>query len=177
MDSPVWVLVGFRVNVGFGAWKFNCRKVRGLLLRLNMHTAHQRALDRQTITKTSDSEGIAEQSAASVKRVFTQENASQMGSKDLSNPCMVLLWVCQLPFTSPKLRLPHWRIICLITHVTYDTYHAWWFYDIWYHSIFKIQQHLDIFFMEAKKCCNNLNFTSSRKPHCEIQPLLNTLLL
>lgn len=31
MDSPVGVLVGFRVNVGFGAWKFNCRKVRGLL--------------------------------------------------------------------------------------------------------------------------------------------------
>lgn len=70
MDSPVWVLVGFRVNVGFGAWKFNCRKVRGLLLRLNMHTAHQRALDRQTITKTSDSEGIAQQSAAGVRRVF-----------------------------------------------------------------------------------------------------------
>lgn len=32
-----------------------------------MHTAHQRALDRQTITKTSDSEGTAEQSAAGVK--------------------------------------------------------------------------------------------------------------
>lgn len=32
MDSPVRILVGFRVNVGFGAWKFNCRKVRGLLL-------------------------------------------------------------------------------------------------------------------------------------------------
>lgn len=40
MDSPVRVLVGFRVNVRFGAWKFNCRKVRGLLLRLNMHTTH-----------------------------------------------------------------------------------------------------------------------------------------
>lgn len=32
MDGPVGVLVGLRVNVGFGAWKFNCRKVRGLLL-------------------------------------------------------------------------------------------------------------------------------------------------
>ena len=61
MDSPVRVLVRLRVNVGFGAWKFNCRKVRGLLLRLNMHTVHQQALDRQTITKTSDSEVIAEQ--------------------------------------------------------------------------------------------------------------------
>lgn len=37
VHGPVGVLVGFRVDVGFGAWKFNCRKVRGLLLRLNMH--------------------------------------------------------------------------------------------------------------------------------------------
>lgn len=36
MDGPAGVLVGFGVDVGFGAWKFNCRKVRGLLLRLNM---------------------------------------------------------------------------------------------------------------------------------------------
>lgn len=28
MDSSIWVLVGFRVNVGFGAWKFNCNDVR-----------------------------------------------------------------------------------------------------------------------------------------------------
>ncbi len=56
-----------------------------------MHTAHQQAFDRQTITKTSDSEGIAEQSAAGVKRVFTQENSSQMESKDLSNLRVLLL--------------------------------------------------------------------------------------
>lgn len=62
MDSPVRVLVGFRVNVCFGAWKFNCRKVRGLLLRLNMHTA-QKAHDRHTITEGNDSEGIIKQSA------------------------------------------------------------------------------------------------------------------
>lgn len=46
MDSPVWILVGFRVNIGFCAWKFNCRRVRELLLRLNMHAAHkEKALD------------------------------------------------------------------------------------------------------------------------------------
>lgn len=113
MDSPVRVLVGFRVNVGFGAWKFNCRKVRGLLLWLNMHTAHQQALDRQTITKTSDSEGSAEQSAVGVKRVFTQEKSPHIGSKDLSNPCAVLLRGCRLPFAS-------------------HTYRARWFYDTRY---------------------------------------------
>lgn len=26
MDSPVWVFIGFRVNVGFGARKLNCRE-------------------------------------------------------------------------------------------------------------------------------------------------------
>ena len=51
MDSPVRVLVRLRVNVGFGAWKFDCRKVRGLLLRLNMHTVHHRALDRQRLLR------------------------------------------------------------------------------------------------------------------------------
>lgn len=63
MDSSIGVFIGFRVNVRFGAWKFNCRRVRGLLLRLNMHTAHHQALDRQTITEGGDSEGIAKQSA------------------------------------------------------------------------------------------------------------------
>lgn len=38
-----------------------------------MHTVHQQALDRQAITKASDSEGTAQQQAAGVKRVFTQE--------------------------------------------------------------------------------------------------------
>lgn len=70
MDSPVRVLVRLGVNVGFSAWKFDCRKVRGLLLRLNMHTARQKALDRRTITESSDSGGgSAEQRAACVRRV------------------------------------------------------------------------------------------------------------
>lgn len=30
MDSPVWVFIGFRVNVGFGAWEFNCGETGGL---------------------------------------------------------------------------------------------------------------------------------------------------
>lgn len=38
-----------------------------------MHSVHQQVLDRQTITKASDSEGTAQQQAAGVKRVFTQE--------------------------------------------------------------------------------------------------------
>ena len=42
-----------------------------------MHTAHQWMLDRQTITKTSESEGISEQSAAGVKSVFTKDNGKQ----------------------------------------------------------------------------------------------------
>lgn len=42
MDSPVWVFVGFRVNVGFGAWKFNCGEEGGLRRRLNPHMAEQR---------------------------------------------------------------------------------------------------------------------------------------
>lgn len=75
-----------------------------------MHTAHKLALDRQTITKTSDSEGSAEQSAVSVKSVFTQEKSPHRGSKDLSNLCAVLLQGCRLPFAS-------------------HTYRAWWFYD------------------------------------------------
>lgn len=60
MDSPVRVLVGFRVNVCFGAWKFNCRRVRGLLLRLNMHAA-QCGPDSCTIAQGRWSEGITEQ--------------------------------------------------------------------------------------------------------------------
>lgn len=37
MDSPVWVFIGFRVNVGFGAWEFNCGETGGL----DMHRAEQ----------------------------------------------------------------------------------------------------------------------------------------
>lgn len=40
MDSPVWVLIGFWVNVGFGAWKFNCGEVGGL--RAGVKYAHSR---------------------------------------------------------------------------------------------------------------------------------------
>ena len=62
MDSPVRVLVGFRVNVCFGAWKFNCRRVRGLLLRFNMHTVHK-VPDSPYNNKGDDSERITKQSA------------------------------------------------------------------------------------------------------------------
>lgn len=41
MDSPVWVFIGFWVNVGFGAWKFNCGEAGGLRRWLNTHTAEQ----------------------------------------------------------------------------------------------------------------------------------------
>lgn len=131
MDSPVWVLVRLRVNVGFGAWKFDCRKVRGLLLRLNMHTVHQQALDRQTITKANDSAGITEQQAAGVKRVFRQENSSQKGNKDLTNPWFVffflfLNWGC-LHLSPPCSWDYNWRKekktkTCLSGHV--GLYHS-----------------------------------------------------
>lgn len=52
MDSPVWVFIGFRVNVGFGAWEFNCGEAGGL----NMHTA-ELTVDRQTLTELSDKKG------------------------------------------------------------------------------------------------------------------------
>lgn len=52
MDSPVWVFIGFRVNVGFGAWEFNC----GETGELNMHTA-ELPIDRQTLTEQCDKKG------------------------------------------------------------------------------------------------------------------------
>lgn len=60
MDSPVWILVGFRVNVGFCAWKFNCRQVIGLLWLLNIHMTVRWMLDSQMVTKISESEQSAE---------------------------------------------------------------------------------------------------------------------
>ena len=72
MDSPVGVFVGFRVNVGFGAWKFNCRKVRGLLLWLNMpHAPAGTRIQRAAIQKELLS------SRRPVKRLFSGENPSQ----------------------------------------------------------------------------------------------------
>lgn len=107
MDSPVRVLVRLGVNVGFSAWKFDCRKVRGLLLRLNMHTARQKALDRRTITESSDSGGEVPNSERPVSEGFHTGKFITKQRKDLSNPCTMLLFRLRLPFTSLQLRLLH----------------------------------------------------------------------
>lgn len=60
MDSPVWILIGFGVNVGFCAWKFNCRQVIELLWLLNIHTTVRWMLDSQMATRISESEQSAE---------------------------------------------------------------------------------------------------------------------
>lgn len=38
MDSSIWIFVCFRVNVSFGAWKFNCNDVRKQNSDEGMHT-------------------------------------------------------------------------------------------------------------------------------------------
>lgn len=68
MDSPVWVLIGFRVNVGFGSWKLNCGEAGGLRRWLNTHAA-----GRQALPKSSD----AEQRAELVSEVFTQADRGE----------------------------------------------------------------------------------------------------
>lgn len=61
-----------------------------------MHTVHQQALDRQTITKANDSEETTQQQAVGVKTVFTQEKIS----KALTNPNIMLFFEAAETFYS-----------------------------------------------------------------------------
>lgn len=57
MHGPVGVFVGFGVDVGFGAWKFNCRRVRGFTVTIKCDGRSQLARNVSEMNRNVSSTG------------------------------------------------------------------------------------------------------------------------